>query len=213
MARTKEFRPEAALDAAMQLFWRKGYEATSMRDLLDGMGIGRGSFYDTFGDKHALFLAALDRFEEVRTAWVDEALEGSGLDGIEEVFRRTVEGLVGFRAEEGMPAGEHRGRARPARSRRWRPGSRATSAAPRRRSRAPSSARREAGEIPATADPKVLARFLVSNLHGLRVLARAGSDRETLEDAVSVALGSPALRPVTFAVSALAAAPDGSGGG
>jgi TetR/AcrR family transcriptional repressor of nem operon len=87
--RTKEFRPEEALDAAMHLFWLKGYGATSMRDLLDGMGIGRGSFYDTFGDKHALFLAALDRFEEARTSWVDEALEGSGMDGIEEVFRRT----------------------------------------------------------------------------------------------------------------------------
>ena len=44
MPRTKEFRPEAALDAAMHLFWLKGYGATSMRDLLDGMGIGRGSF-------------------------------------------------------------------------------------------------------------------------------------------------------------------------
>nr|MDQ3318315.1 TetR/AcrR family transcriptional regulator [Actinomycetota bacterium] len=47
MARTKEFRPEVALDAAMHLFWRKGYGATSMRDLLDAMCIGRGSFYDT----------------------------------------------------------------------------------------------------------------------------------------------------------------------
>lgn len=69
MPRIKEFRPEAALDAAVQLFWRRGYGATSMRDLLDGMGIGRGSFYDTFGDKHTLFLAALDRFEHARTSW------------------------------------------------------------------------------------------------------------------------------------------------
>ena len=67
MARTKEFEPLVALDTAMELFWRKGYEATSMRELLDAMGIGRGSFYDTFGDKHALFLSALDRFQEVRT--------------------------------------------------------------------------------------------------------------------------------------------------
>ena len=72
-----------------------------MRDLLDGMGIGRGSFYDTFGDKHALFLAALDRFEYVRTSWIDEALEDTGLDGIEEVFRRTIEGMVRFEPRRG----------------------------------------------------------------------------------------------------------------
>jgi TetR/AcrR family transcriptional repressor of nem operon len=46
----------------------------------------------------------------------------------------------------------------------------------------------EAGEIRADGDPKVLARFLVSNLHGLRVLARAGADRRTLEDAACVPL-------------------------
>ena len=53
MPRTKDFEPQEALDAAMYLFWRKGYEAASMRELLDAMSIGRGSFYDTFGDKHA----------------------------------------------------------------------------------------------------------------------------------------------------------------
>nr|MDP9479507.1 TetR/AcrR family transcriptional regulator [Actinomycetota bacterium] len=60
MPRTREFEPETALQDAMELFWLKGYEATSMRDLLEGMGIGRGSFYGTFGDKRSLFLAALD---------------------------------------------------------------------------------------------------------------------------------------------------------
>jgi TetR/AcrR family transcriptional regulator, transcriptional repressor for nem operon len=72
--RTKEFETGDALDAAMQLFWRKGYAATSLRDLLDGMGIGYGSFYNAFGDKHALFLASLDRFRELRTSWIDEVL-------------------------------------------------------------------------------------------------------------------------------------------
>ncbi|MDQ3184858.1 MAG: TetR/AcrR family transcriptional regulator, partial [Actinomycetota bacterium] len=94
MPRTKDFEPQEALDAAMYLFWRKGYEAAAMRELLDAMSIGRGSFYGTFGDKHALFLAALDRFREVRTSWIEEVLEESGLEAIEEVFRRSVDGLV-----------------------------------------------------------------------------------------------------------------------
>ncbi len=187
MARTKEFRPEEALDAAMHLFWLKGYGATSMRDLLDGMGIGRGSFYDTFGDKHALFLAALDRFEEARTGWIGETLEGSGLDGIEEVFRRTVEGMTGSGPRRGCLLANT-----------------AVELAPRDPEVAEKISRhvrrteeafagalvcaQETGEIPEERDPRALARFLVSNLHGLRVLARAGTDRRTLEDAARVAL-------------------------
>jgi TetR/AcrR family transcriptional repressor of nem operon len=187
LPRTKQFEPQEALDAAMHLFWRKGYGATSMRDLLDAMCIGRGSFYDTFGDKHALFLAALDRFEEARTSWFDEALEGSGLDGIEEVFRRTVDGLVGFEPRRGcflantaVELAPHDAEAAARISRYVRRTEEAFTGALVRA--------QGAGEIPAEGDPKVLARFLVSNLHGLRVLARAGSDRRTLEDAARVAL-------------------------
>ncbi len=187
MPRTKEFRPEEALDAAMQLFWRKGYGATSMRDLLDGMGIGRGSFYDTFGDKHALFLAALDRFERARTSWMDETLEGSGLDGIEEIFRRSIEGLVGFEPRRGCLLANTAVELAPhdpevaARISRYvqRTEEAFTGALVRAQG---------AREIPADSDPKALARFLVSNLHGLRVLARAGSDRQTLEDAARITL-------------------------
>ncbi len=48
----------------MQAFWRKGYEATSIQDLVEQMGINRFSLYDTFGDKHRLYLAALDRYRQ-----------------------------------------------------------------------------------------------------------------------------------------------------
>ena len=187
MPRTKEFRPEAALDAAMQLFWRKGYGETSMRDLLDGMGIGRGSFYDTFGDKHALFLTALDRFESVRTSWIDETLSDSGLDGIEEVFRRSIESLVGFEPRRGCLLANTAVELAPhdpeVAARILRYIRRTEAAFENALVRA-----QGAQEITTEGDPKVLARFLVSNLHGLRVLARAGSDRQTLEDAARIAL-------------------------
>lgn len=62
MARPKEFDPDEALDQAMHVFWHKGYEATSMEDLLAAMDINRGSLYATFGDKHELFLKAMDRY-------------------------------------------------------------------------------------------------------------------------------------------------------
>ena len=187
MPRTKEFGTEEALDAAVQLFWRKGYAATSLRDLLDGMGIGRGSFYDTFGDKHALFLASLDRFRELRTSWIDEVLENSGLGGIEEVFRRTVDGLVGFEPRRGcllantaVELGPHDAQV----AEKVSDYVRHTEAVfERALIRA-----QEAGEIPADRDPRAIACFLVNTLHGLRVLARAGTDRAVLEDAVRVAL-------------------------
>lgn len=62
MARPKQFDPDNALDKAMHVFWHKGYEATSMDDLLTAMDINRGSLYDTFGGKRELFLKAMDRY-------------------------------------------------------------------------------------------------------------------------------------------------------
>lgn len=62
MPRPKEFIPDDAIEKAMQVFWHKGYEATSMEDLLTAMDLNRGSLYDTFGDKRQLFLKVIDRY-------------------------------------------------------------------------------------------------------------------------------------------------------
>ncbi|MBE1491149.1 TetR/AcrR family transcriptional regulator [Plantactinospora soyae] len=64
MARQKEFDPELVLDRAMTLFWEQGYEKTSMQELVARMGIHKRSMYDTFGDKRALYLKALDRYAD-----------------------------------------------------------------------------------------------------------------------------------------------------
>jgi TetR/AcrR family transcriptional regulator, transcriptional repressor for nem operon len=187
VARTKEFEPLVALDSATELFWRKGYEAASMRELLDAMGIGRGSFYDTFGDKHTLFLSALDRFQEVRTSWVEDVLRGEGLDGIEEVFRRSLDGLFQFQPPRGCLLANSAVELAP-----HDPEVAARISDYIRRTedafRGALVRARDRGKIPSDSDPRALARFLVNTLHGLRVLARAGTDRETLEDTVGVAL-------------------------
>jgi TetR/AcrR family transcriptional regulator, transcriptional repressor for nem operon len=62
MARSKEFEETEVLDKAMRFFWEQGYEKTSIADLVENMGIHRRSLYDTFGDKHSLFLKAMDRY-------------------------------------------------------------------------------------------------------------------------------------------------------
>jgi TetR/AcrR family transcriptional repressor of nem operon len=68
MGRSKEFEECAVLKKAMELFWQQGYEKTSMSDLVEHMGIHRKSLYDTFGDKHALYLKVVDHYAEYSSA-------------------------------------------------------------------------------------------------------------------------------------------------
>lgn len=65
MARNKEFDEQDVLEKAMEVFWEQGYEKTSVQDLVNHMGIHRRSIYDTFGDKHSLFIQALDHYEKI----------------------------------------------------------------------------------------------------------------------------------------------------
>jgi AcrR family transcriptional regulator len=75
MGRPREFDVDEALQTAMQLFWRKGYEGTSLHDLTEGMGITKPSLYSYFGNKEELFYKALARYEETKMKFFYEALE------------------------------------------------------------------------------------------------------------------------------------------
>src|ERR671910_2905737 len=99
MARPREFDIDEALDAAMGAFWVRGYEATSLADLMQVMGLQKGSIYKAFGDKHALFLSALQRYLDQMyaaqrqalanatspratiQAWLDRLIEGAPAEG------------------------------------------------------------------------------------------------------------------------------------
>jgi TetR/AcrR family transcriptional repressor of nem operon len=87
--RPLEFDRNEALDKAMQLFWRQGYDGTSLSDLTAAMGVGRQSLYGAFGDKRTLFVACLERYtEEIFEKSLLSLLEGDGppLAGIERVL-------------------------------------------------------------------------------------------------------------------------------
>ena len=74
----RQFDPDSALLKAMQTFWARGYDATSIQDLVDDMGVNRGSLYATFGDKRSLFIRALKRYDAVhRQAWTAALAERS----------------------------------------------------------------------------------------------------------------------------------------
>lgn len=90
MARYKEFDIDDAIDRAIDLFWRHGYERTSLKELLDHLEIGRASFYNAFGDKHKLFMLALRRYlERTDETTIIQTLqvETSRLVTIERVFQ------------------------------------------------------------------------------------------------------------------------------
>jgi len=94
MGRSKEFEENTVLQKAMELFWQQGYEKTSMSDLVEHMGIHRKSLYDTFGDKHSLYLKVIDRYGEFSTAkFKSETLRAkTSYQAIQYIFDYIIEG-------------------------------------------------------------------------------------------------------------------------
>jgi AcrR family transcriptional regulator len=82
--RPREFCVEAALAAALKVFWSKGYEGASLTDLTAAMGVTRPSLYAAFGNKEDLFRKALDLYEREKLAYVSAALEASTARGVAE---------------------------------------------------------------------------------------------------------------------------------
>jgi len=103
MARPRKFNKDDVIDKAVKVFWAKGYEATSIQDLIDAMGIERGSLYATFGNKQSLFLKSLNRYSVTVVKKLLEILESnpSAIESIELFFSQLVEHL--------LTAGELRG--------------------------------------------------------------------------------------------------------
>ncbi|MGA5195888.1 TetR/AcrR family transcriptional regulator [Streptomyces exfoliatus] len=190
MARTKEFDPDAALDAALGLFWARGYEATTLSDLVEHLGIGRASLYATFGNKHDLYLKAMDRYLETRDPGMVEELSAPG------PALPAVRGLVRRFAAQASADEERRN------------GCFVTNAAAELGPHDTTVARRvelswelietllyaaltrarAGGELPADRDPRALARMLLVLMQGIRVVGKVSSDPARVRDATEQAL-------------------------
>ena len=193
MARTKESDRDVALRAAILQFAEHGFEGTSTDMLLESMGIGRQSLYDTFGDKHRLYLEALRLYETDTGA---------------ELFRRIYESPSPFGAlcdyllgiADGAPADRGRGCFFVNATTELAPSDPDVAAVIRA-----SSARCEAaferilkeakqcGEVDRSVDERLAARFLLSTIRGLRVSAKAGVEPDDLRAIATLALSS--LKP------------------
>lgn len=190
MARTKEFDPDAALQSALELFWRRGYEATSMADLVDHLGIGRASIYATFGNKHELYLKALDRYGATEGEILVHELSGSGsaLDAVRAVVRRfaaestaTETRLTGcFVTNTATELGPHDAAAARRVEQGWEHVETLLHSALVRA--------RAQGELPEDRDPHALARMLLVLMQGMRVVGKASDDPARVRAAAEAAL-------------------------
>ncbi|MBX4862593.1 TetR/AcrR family transcriptional regulator [Rhizobium sophorae] len=190
MGRHREFDVEKALDAALCVFWRKGYEGASYTDLTEAAGVERPALYSAFGNKEALFRLALDRYSERFLHYIPEALQlptarqvaahilfnaadlntrypdHTGCLGINGAVAGSDEAepvrqvLIDFRA-----AGQAQLRERFERA-------------------------KAEGDLPETAKADALAAFVMALTHGMAVQAKAGFSREMLEAVVEQALST-----------------------
>jgi TetR/AcrR family transcriptional regulator, transcriptional repressor for nem operon len=105
MARPREFDEAKALEKAIQCFWERGYEATSMRDLETKMGISAPSLYNTYGDKHALFAQALERYLDRSARALIKRFEDSlpPKQAIRRFIREIIKSIKAAQAEGAIP--------------------------------------------------------------------------------------------------------------
>ncbi len=95
MARTKDFDENEVLTRAMELFWSRGYNATSMEDLVVGLGISRSSLYDTYTDKHSLFIKALEYYQQMGLMKIREIVNnpGSSKETVKKMIEQSTIGI------------------------------------------------------------------------------------------------------------------------
>lgn len=190
LGRPKEFDRQDVLAKALDLFWEKGYESTSMQELVTAMGIGRASLYDTFGSKQQLFVESLDYYATVLGELILKPLqkEGSARQVLADFFDSTVEQLCEGTTRPCLlvkSALGQCGREEPVEQRVQGTILEAEHAFRRLVERG-----QEQGEIGRDKDAGALGRFFTHTLHGLHVGACVRPDRDVLGDVVRSALAS-----------------------
>jgi TetR/AcrR family transcriptional regulator, transcriptional repressor for nem operon len=187
VARPRAFDEAAVVEAAQERFWSLGYAATSLDDLVKATGLSKGSIYNTFSDKHTLYLRTFERYCDGIVAQVSAVLDGPD-ESAAERLRTLFDAIVGASATATVPRGCFLAKA--------------TAELAGLDSEVQTVALRtfveletllvssveaaqRAGSIVASRDPRKTARHLLATLRGLDALASAGADRDLLVDAVT----------------------------
>jgi AcrR family transcriptional regulator len=186
--RPREFDVEQALDRALKVFWRRGYEGASLLELTKAMRISRPSLYSAFGNKEALFRKAIDRYVDGPGASAREALDQPTARAVvERLFESTIDMLTDSRNPHGcflvqgaLACGDTADRMRREMAKRR------DAFVTALRERFEQAVKEQ--DLSPTAVPADLARFVATILHGMSVQATSGARRQELEGVAQIAL-------------------------
>jgi AcrR family transcriptional regulator len=191
MGRPREFDEERALEAAMTQFWLVGYEATSLQDLLNVMGLSKSSLYQAFGSKHALFLRCIDYYQKLTATNLKAQLERSrsGKEFIKTLLMGVIAEATLVRDKKGCLLANT-----------------ANELSQRDKSIADAVAKgtgdlgkvlahaieigKSDGSITSPSSTEVLAAYLLTNICGLRTMVKGGADEKSLKSVVNLILKS-----------------------
>lgn len=189
MARTKDFDEDEVLQKAMNLFWYKGYNGTSMQDLVDGLGISRSSMYDTYGDKHTLFMRALENYKKMGTAKMKAIVDNAptAKAAIRRMFEYTVTELLRddqhrgcFLVNAGVEMAPHDAEV-----------SKMLCDNDKQLEECFNEAIKKgqnSAEISNEQSSHALAQFILNSIKGIRVTAKSGADKKVFKDIVEVTM-------------------------
>jgi TetR/AcrR family transcriptional repressor of nem operon len=189
MGRTKDFDENEVLKKAVALFWDKGYNGTSMQDLVDGLGISRSSLYDTYGDKHSLFIKALESYQESASGKMCNIVSNavSAKEAIKQLFDLTARELL---SDE-----QHKGCFLVNTEVEVAPHDQEVSNMVCQNDQLVENAfyqaikkGQESGEIANKQDARALARFIFNTVKGIRVSAKSTTDKSYFDDIIKMAM-------------------------
>jgi len=190
LGRPRAFDIDKALDRALKVFWRKGYEGASLSELTKAMGINRPSLYAAFGDKESLFRKVLERYEQGPTAFIREALaEPTARRVAEHLLLGAAASMCGHGHPQGcmlvqgaLAAGDSAEPVRRELAQHRQAGATAITERLRR-------AKKE-GDLAADADPAALARYLMTVMNGMAVQSVSGATPADLRKIAETALSA-----------------------
>lgn len=190
MGRPQEFDRDEVLDQAMMVFWRQGFEGTSVQDLVDATGLNRGSLYNTFGDKGGLFMAVMEHYSETSVARILFQSDGASPP------RETIEGFFAALIDSVASDEEHKGclvvnaaaelASQDAQIARW---IRTIYDQAEEKLTALVARGQEMGEFTTEREARAVARFLIGCAKGMLVIAKVNPDPQYLRDIADGALG------------------------
>jgi TetR/AcrR family transcriptional repressor of nem operon len=189
MARTKDFDESEILGKAVCLFWHKGYHGTSMQELVDYLGISRSSLYDTYVDKHTLYIKALEYYQQASGSQMCSIVTNtaSAKEAIRQLLELITSGLLNDEQHKGcflvnaeVEVAPHDAQVKDIICKNEQQLEAAFHRAIQQG--------HESGEIPSKQDARALARFFLNTVKGIRVSAKSTTDKTFFNDIIQTAL-------------------------